>query len=202
MILGINQSWRVVPDADAHFAMDHDQYDFDNQDAAGHGGRDYYMRLHKARAAYHPGTWGYENFGIRLDRHDTLVFGRHPFRKRHRNHADMPPLSEDGGFALKVNPAGAKGSSGYAAIQLAAATGFDRIWMVGFDQNAVKFDGAHGYDGLGKKVAVTVGAWSNSPGQEQLWRAIPPDVKERVRVIAPSAIQALEVVPWPWSKAA
>jgi hypothetical protein len=201
MILGVNQSWRVVPDADAHFAIDHDQYDFDNPEAAGHGGRDYYMRLHKARAAFHSGSWGLENFGVKLDRHDSLIFGRHPFKKRHRDHKNIPPLSEDGGFSLRVNLAGGKGSSGYAALQLAAASEFERIWMVGFDQNDRKFDGAHGYDGFGKKTPVTVGAWSNSPGQEQLWKAIPRDVKERVRVIEPSAIKALEVVPWPWSNA-
>ena len=195
-VLGVNQSWRVFPDADAHFAHDADQYAFYEPTAAGFGGRDYYARLHDARAAFHNGSW--PNFGVVVDRNDRVVFGRHPYRKAHRGAKVPPPPTEDGGVALKVDPAGNAGSSGYIALQLAAAAGFERIWMVGFDMSAVKFPGAIGWLNRQKKEAVNEGAWSNSQGQDHLWKHVPADVLARVRVIAPCASKVLPVVEWPW----
>lgn len=202
-VLGLNQSWRVVgaDGVDAHLAWDFDQYDFDNPEAAGYGGRDYYMALHKRRAAYHTGSWA--NFGVQLDSHNSLVFSRRPFQRRWRG-AHGPALDLDGGVALKPDLSSGKGSVAYAALQLAAATGFDAIWMVGLDmgEKAKKFDGANGYTGFGKRVPTNVGAWSNSDHHDQVWRFVPDDVKSKVRVIEPSATKVLEVVPWPWRQAA
>lgn len=197
-VLGVNQSWREVPDADAHFSNDGDQFDFEKPTAAGFGGRDYYARLHDARAVFHTGAW--PNFGVQLDRHDAVVFGRHPFRRRHRGAAVPPPLRADGGVALKVDPAGSAGSSAYIALQMAAALPFERIWFAGLDMGAgaVKFDGAVGWAGRRKEVATTEGAWSNSEKHDNLWRQVPEDVLARVRVIGPSATKVLTVVDWPW----
>lgn len=201
MILGINQSWRVFAEADAHYSADVDQYLFDNPEAAGFGGRAYYEGLDRRRAIFHSGGW--ENHGVRVDRHDAVIFGRHPFRKRHRGAHTLPPaLREDGGVALKVDPSASAGSSAYIALQLAAASGFEVIWFVGLECGEKKFDGAHGYSDKRKRIPTTAGAWSNSLRHDALWRAVPDDVRARVRVIEPSATQVLDVVPWPWRKAA
>lgn len=195
-IFGVNQSWREVPDADAHFANDADQYDFDNPTAAGFGGRAYYHRLARARELYHPGTHGE---GILLHRHDELVFSRNPFRHRCHGANRSVKKSEDGGITLKIPPGGSAGSSAYVALQLVAAGPFERIWMVGFDMDALKFDGAKGYTGLGKKVPTDVQAWSNSVTHDKLWANVPADVLERVRVIAPCRSKVLPIVDaWPW----
>lgn len=202
-ILGVNQSWRVFPAADAHFAQDGDQFAFDDPVAAGYGGRPYYEALDKRRTVYHTGAW--PNFGVKLDRNDQVVFGRHPFRKRHRGaHTDPPTIQEDGGVALKVDPSGSAGSSTYIALQIAAAMAFDVFWLVGLDMGADprKFDGANGFTGVGKKVPTTVGAWSNSQRHDHLWSRVPRDVRDRVRVIAPSATKVLTVVDWPWPASA
>jgi hypothetical protein len=202
-ILGLNQSWRAVgaDGVDAHFAIDYDQYDFDNPEAAGYGGRDYYMALHKRRAAFHTGSWA--NFGTALDSHQALVFSRRPFQKRWRG-AHPPPLAEDGGVCLKPDASSGKGSIAYAALQLVFASGFDLAWMVGIDmgQNAKKFDGANGYTGFGKRVPTNVQAWSNSDHHDQVWRFVPDDVRSRVRVIEPSATKVLPVTAWPWEATA
>src|SRR5262245_24065236 len=169
-----------MPDADAHFANDPDQFQFDAPEAAGFGGREYYERMHRKNALYHTRAGG--SLGTILDRHDALVFSRNPFRKRHRGaHTKPPHLREDGGVALKVGNGNA-GSSTYIALQMAAASGFLVIRLVGLDMNARKFDGAHGWTGFGKRQATTVAAWSNSQHHDRVWAAVPDDVRARVRV--------------------
>lgn len=196
-VLGVNQSWREVPDADAHFAIDVDQYAFDDKNQAGFGGREYYMRHSVSRTAFHTGAW--DGLGVRVDRHDALIFSRHPFRKRHRGaHHPKPALSADGGVALKVSQPDSFGSSAYIALQMAAACDFERIFFVGLDLAGGKFKGAIGYADKKKTIVTTEGAWSNSERHDRLWRHVPADVKARTRVIAPSATQQFQVIEWPW----
>lgn len=197
-VFGVNQSWRVVPDADAHFANDGDQFDFANPTAAGFGGRAYYETVARERQGlYHSNAY---SGGYLLHRHDALVFSRHPYRKRaHGAHRPSVPLSEDGGFALKIGP-GYAGSSAYVALQVVAALDFERIWFVGLDMGeaAKKFDGAQGWTAVGKRFPTNVGAWSNSVRHDAVWAKVPADVRARVRVIEPSATTILEKAPWPW----
>lgn len=200
-VFGINQSWRETQDVDAHLAMDFDQYDFDNAMAAGYGGREYYEGLEARGRVYHTHAW--PNRGVQLDRHDALVFSRRPFQWRHRGaHVPKPAIDHDGGVALHAGDNGeTPGSSCYVALQMAAASGFERFWLVGLDMNAVKFEGAIGWAEKKKRTSTNSGAWSNSERHDSLWRHVPPDVKERVRVIAPSASKALQVVEWPFPEA-
>lgn len=196
-ILGINQSWREVH-GDAHFANDGDQFDFDNETAAGYGGRPYYEDMEKRGRVYHAGGW--HNHQIELDRHNALVFSRRPFLRRWRGpNIPKPELENDGGVAIHAGDNGdTPGSSCYAALQIAAASGFDRFWFVGLDMTAHKFDGAIGWAQRTKRTSTTSGAWSNSERHDALWRHVPEDVRGRVRVIAPSATKVFEVVEWPW----
>lgn len=197
-VFGVNQSWRVVHDADAHFSNDDDQFQFNNPTAAGFGGAAYYQALAERGGLFHTGG---ATIGRRLHRHDALIFSRHPFRKRHHGaHTKPPALREDGGVALKIGP-GYSGSSAYVVLQMVAAAGFERVWFVGLDMGKLKFDGAHGWTAFGKRTPTTVGAWSNSDKHDAVWAKVPADVKERCRVIAPSLTQQFEVVEWPWGKA-
>lgn len=192
--IGVNQSWRVVPDVDAHFSSDVDQFDFDNPTAAGYGGRAFYDAL---EAVFHTGHYRAAN-GVLLHRHDALGFSRHPFRKRHHGaHTQPPHLREDGGVVLKPGP-GQAGSSAYIALQMAAASGFERIWLAGLDMDDKKFDGAQGWTAFGKAVPTNQGAWSNSVRHDALWAKVPADVKAITRVILPSRCSELEKVAWPW----
>lgn len=177
LVCGVNQSWRVFPGTDMHVFIDADQLRVPGAPA-------YYADVAARGGLYHTGSGG--TLGVRLDRHDELKFGRYPFRKRHRGHRPAPPLSEDGGVALKVDHDGRTGaSSAYFALQIVCALGnFSRIWIAGLDMgsNPTKFTGQH----------------SNCWNHDKLWAQVPPDVKERVRVIGPSATQQLTIVEWPW----
>lgn len=177
-VCGVNQSWRLVPDADWHVFIDYDQMQFD-------GAKPYYD-IHAARGTlFHTGSAGER--GRKLDRHDALKFSRHPFRKRHRGaHCPAPPLSEDGGVALKTDDV-VGGSAAYVALQVCAAYPFERFWIVGLDMGqAGKFTGQR----------------SNAEKHDRLWRCVPPDVRDKLFVIGPSATQFLTVVDWPWASAA
>lgn len=197
-LFGVNQSWRETQDVDAHFSNDFDQFDFNNPAAAGYGGRAYYDDLDARRRVYHTGSWA--NRGAHLDRHNALVFSRRPFGWRHRGaHVPQPALEHDGGVALHAGDNGqSPGSSAYVALQMAAASGFERFWLVGLDMTPVKFEGAVGWGERTKKTTVTSGAWSNSVRHDYLWSRVPADVKDRVRVIGPSLTKVLQVVDWPW----
>lgn len=197
-VLGINQSWRETQDVDAHLAMDIDQYLFEDPQASGFGGRSYYESLDARGRVYHTRAWA--NHGVQLDRHDALVFSRRPFQWRHRGaHVPKPEIDHDGGVALHAGDDGSTpGSICYAALQLAAASGFERFWFVGLDMNTVKFEGAIGWAEKRKRISTSTGAWSNSDRHDSLWKRVPADVKDRVRVIAPSATKVLQVVDWPW----
>lgn len=177
LICGVNQSWRVVQAPDLHVAIDQEQYR--KPEAA-----DYYRRLSKDGCLYHTGGGG--QLGIKLDRNDQLKFGCHPFRKRHRGATKTPPLSEDGGVAMKVDLDPTCGaSSAYVALQVVVALlpKAVRYWIVGLDMgNTPKFTGEK----------------SNSIGHDKLWGQVPDDVRERVRVIGPSATTKLQIVEWPW----
>lgn len=198
LILGVNQSWRVTADVDAHIAADSDQLRFDDRNASGYGGRAYY-EAHAARGTLIHMQQGPPWFGrgVRVDRHDELIFSRRPFERRHKDGCTpRPPLAEDGGVALKL---GEGGSTCYVALQCAAPH-FDVVWFVGLDMGATakKFDGAIGFTDRKKGTLTSTGAWSNSQQHDGLWRHVPADVRARVRVIAPSATQVLDVVAWPW----
>lgn len=188
VIFGINMSWRLVPDADYHVAIDHDQFSLMKTDPV--QGRQaeclaYYQRLAATGRLFHTG--GGEKIGTKLDRHDALEFSRHPFRKRHRGAgSSVPPLNEDGGVALKVaHDSG--GSTAYVALQIAAAlSDFERFWLVGIDMGAdnTKFTGQK----------------SNSEKHDRLWEKVPPDIKSKVFGISPCGSYQFEKVDWPWSR--
>lgn len=180
-VIGLNQSWRETQDVDAHVAVDQAQMVFSDPAFEGWGGKPYYEAVAAKRTLFHTGPDG--KLGLRLDRHDAVVFGRHPFRRRHLDGCKpFPPLDEDGGVALKPGPETGPGSVGLIALQIAAHAGFRRIWLVGFDMSDTKFTGKS----------------SESSNHDRIWRRLPPDVLERVRVIAPSATEVFTVVPWPW----
>jgi hypothetical protein len=178
-IMGVNQSWRVVPDADGHALIDY--YDQTGMPE----GKPYYEEQHRRGHLYHA-AWG-APLGHALNRHDELDFGWFPFRMRHRGQQDPKPgPGEDGGVSAKagINPGG---SVTYFALQIAAGLGFERIWIVGLDG--------------GESPQKFTGEKSNCMGHYRTWRQLPDGVRPRVYVIEPSATgrQALlQVVPWPW----
>lgn len=184
-VIGVNQSWRLFPTADAHVFIDATQYLLRAKDPVEHRENEcaaYYDRMAKEGLLFHfnaPGSPGHS-----LTRHDALSFSRHPFRHRHRGAGSpAPPLSEDGGVALKVEN-GSGGSTAYVALQIAAAMGFSRIWLVGLDMDAKKFTGER----------------SNSERHDRIWRYVPDDVKAKALVVAPSLTKQLTVVSWPWGE--
>jgi hypothetical protein len=212
-LVGINQSWRVVPDAHAHVFVDIEQMQIP-------GCAPYYERMAKAGLLFHTGAGG--TIGRKLDRHDYLVFGRNPFLKRFRGAArpapytppratrfrggnrpprpvqavspgpaqSRPPLHEDGGVALKAGH-DTGGSATYVALQIVFAMGFERIWIVGLD----------GKPEDGSEAKKFTGQRSNCDSHDRLWKATPDDVRARLRVIEPSwtAQHAqLPMGPWPW----
>jgi hypothetical protein len=173
-VMGVNQSWRVVPDADAHVAVDHDQFQIPE-------GKAYYQMQSDRGTLFHLGSGG--DLGRRLHRHDELVFSRHPFRKRHVGaKTPKPTLSEDGGVVLKVS-SDSGGSSCYVALQIVAALPhIERIWFVGLDLTGGKFTGEK----------------SNSTKHDRLWRNVPHDIKARTTVIEPTGSEQFPRVTWPW----
>lgn len=180
-LLGVNQSWREVPDADGHVSIDHDQFVMP-------GAAPYYDRLAAAGSLFHTGSGGAR--GVRLDRHDALEWGRYPFRKRHRGAATptrpIPVVGQDGGVALKAGH-DSGGSSAYVAAQIAAGMGFGIIWVVGLDG--------------GEEPKKFTGEKSNCKQHFRLWKAIPDDVKGKLHVIRPSMTaeqSGLTIVDWPW----
>lgn len=177
-VVGVNQSWRLFPEPDIHVVVDHDQIHI--PEAA-----DFYQGYGGTNRLYHLGSAG--ELGIKIDRHDAVGFGRFPFRKRHRGaQTKAPPLSEDGGVALKTWIGGicTGGSTAYVALQIVAALAqFRRIWIAGLD--------------MGKSGKFT-GQKSHSVLHDAMWERVPEDVMKRVRVIAPSATRVLPIVEWPW----
>lgn len=152
------------------------------------GARPYYERVSALGTLFH--TRAGHPLGIRLDRHDEVVFGMHPFRKRHRGASSTlrpkPALTADGGVALKSGH-NTGGSTAYIALQVAAGMGFERIWLAGLDG--------------GVEPKKFTGEKSNCKSHEAMWRNVPPGVKERLRVIRPSLTgeaAMLPLVEWPW----
>ena len=195
-VIGVNQSWREVPEANAHVFVDASQLAM----ADGHA---YYQRHADQRTLYHLGAAG--SNGVKMDRHDAVRFGRAPFSPRQRG-ADAPPPERNGGVALKA--AGCGGSAAYVALQVAAALGFVWYWLVGLDMghDNRKFAGAESGKGDGSskhwlKPDEHGHYRSNAQHHDKLWAQVPQDVRACTRVIAPSATTKLDIEPWPWENA-